>query len=330
MNKFEYAQPEKVTEVFNYLEEPGAKIKAGGIDLLDLMKEGLEKPARLVNIRYIKELNFVNETSDGSVRIGPAITLSELASNDIINKYFPALASAAGFIATPQIRNSATLGGNLCQRPRCWYFRSEDFHCSRNGGDECFALLGENKFHAILGNDSGCAVVQASGTSIPLISLNASVNITDGKNQKTVSLEEFYVSPEKDITKETILTDNELITEIIIPSESKATNNHYIKLKEKQSFDWPIADVSVSLKMNGAKCEKAGIVLGAAAPIPWRAKDAEKVLNGKTVTPELARKAGEESMNNASPLEENGYKVRLYKTVVFRAICEAAGIDGYK
>lgn len=329
MNKFEYAQPKSIEEVFHYLDEPGSVIKAGGIDILDLMKENILSPKRLVNIRNLSELNFVRENEDGSISLGPNITISELSDNEIIRKYFPALSDAAGMIATPQIRNSATLGGNLCQRPRCWYFRSIDFDCARKEGNHCFALFGENKYHAVLGTQNGCAIVHPSGTAVALMALNAELVISDGTNVNRLNLSEFYVSPAENITKETVLKHNELITEVIIPKESINYKNHYIKLKEKQSFDWPLADVAVALKMNGKMCEHASVILGSAAPIPWKSREAEAVLSGKTITKELARKAGEASMQEAYPLAENKYKINLFKTIVYRAVCEAAGIKAY-
>ncbi len=329
MNKFEYAQPKTIQEAFQYLEEPGSVIKAGGIDLLDLMKEDLLSPNRLVNINNITELNFIRENEDGNISIGPNVTLSELAEYGIISKYFPSLRETARLIATPQVRNTATIAGNLCQKPRCWYYRSIDFNCSRKSGTNCFALFGENKYHAILGAQDGCAIVHPSGTAVVLLSLNAQLVITDGKNEKRVGLDKFYVEPVKDITKENILSKNEIITEIIIPNEMKSYKTHYIKLKEKQSFDWPLADVAVSLKMNGTKCEEANVILGSAAPIPWKSKEAEFELVGKIITKELARKAGEASMDEAYPLEHNKYKIRLFKTIVYRAICETVGINPY-
>jgi len=330
VNKFEYAQPKTIDEIFLHLDSDGTKIKAGGIDLLDLMKEGLFEPKRLVNISNVEELNFVKENNDGSISIGPSIKLSDLSENEIVKKYFPSLSAATGLIASPQIRNSATLGGNLCQRPRCWYFRSNEFNCSRKCGEDCFALFGENKYHAILGNDSGCAIVHPSATAVVLTALNASVNISDRKNNWSVNLEEFYIKPEKDITKETILSDNELIIEVLIPEESKGLKNHYVKLKEKESFDWPLADVAVALNMKGNFCKGCKVVLGSAAPIPWISKEAKSVLIGSKITKDIARKAAEASMQEAYSLEQNNYKVQLFKTIVFRTICETVGINPYE
>jgi xanthine dehydrogenase YagS FAD-binding subunit len=282
-----------------------------------------------VNIRNINELRFIRENEDGNISIGPNVTLKELSENKIIKEHFPALSEAAKLIATPQIRNSATVAGNLCQKPRCWYYRSIDFNCSRKGGTHCYALFGENKYHAVLGAQDGCAIVHPSGTAVALMSLNAILVISDGENEKRIGLNKFYVEPAEDITKENILSVNEIITEILIPKEMKNYKTHYLKLKEKQSFDWPLADVAVALKMNGKKCESANVILGSAAPIPWKSKEAEYELEGNIINKELARKAGEACMQEAYPLEHNKYKIRLFKTIVYRAICETVGINPY-
>ena len=330
MNKFEYAVPKTIDEVFTFLKEPGSQIKAGGIDLLDLMKEGLAQPQRLVNIRSLKELNFIKEDGRRGIVIGPGVTLSELASHEKFQGPFKALSQAALGAATPQIRNSATLGGNLCQRPRCWYFRSADFDCSRKGGGQCYAFDGENQYHAIFGNDEGCVIVHPSATAVALMALDAKLKIVSEKSSREVAMADFFVMPSKNMSKETVLNPDELITEIIVPPLSPGWTSFYHKQKEKQSFDWPIAEVAVVMHVNEGKCTDSRIVLGAAAPIPWRIKKTEAVLKGNTITKELAQKAAEAAMKDASPLSKNDYKIQVFKTVIARTICRAAGIDPLK
>ncbi len=329
MNKFEYAVPQKVADVFTLLKANNSMIKAGGIDVLDLMKESLIEPTRLVTIRDLKELNFIREDSGGAV-IGAATTLAELAENKWINGQFRALAQAAVGAATPQIRNAATVGGNLCQRPRCWYFRSHDFPCTRKGGSQCFALDGENQYHAIFGNQDGCVIVHPSATAVALMALGAKLKIVSEKSAREISIEDFFIAPAKDITKENILKNDELISEIIVPKPAKGSVNYYYKQKEKQSFDWPIAEVAVNLTLDGKNCSDARIVLGAAAPVPWRIPKAENMLKNQTITKDLARKASEEAMKDAAPLSQNGYKVDVFMAVITRTICWAAGIDPFK
>jgi len=327
MKNFEYAIPESIEKAIKYLDTSKATIKGAGIDLLDMMKEGLESPGRLVNVRDLEELRFLKEDANGTFLIGPSQTLTEVAENPIVNKSYRALAQAAGGVASVQIRNSATIGGNLCQRPRCWYFRSIDFHCSRKGGDTCFALDGENQYHAIFDNSDGCAIVHPSASAVALMALNAKLIITDGKKEKEVPIEEFFISPGTDIERENIIGQNEMIVAIVIPEEMKDYLSHYIKQKEKQSLDWPLVDVAVALRMEGDLCQDARIVLGSSAPVPFRSKNAESELNNKTVTKSTAMKAAEAAISNAEPLSQNDYKVPLLKTILYRTICRTVGID---
>jgi xanthine dehydrogenase YagS FAD-binding subunit len=327
MKNFEYAVPDSIEKAIEYLNASKASLKGGGIDLLDLMKEQLVEPGRIVTIRELEELRFLKEDTNGSFLIGPAQTLSEIAENSVINKSYKALAQAANGVASVQIRNAATIGGNLCQRPRCWYFRSADFHCSRKGGETCFALDGENQYHAIFDNATGCAIVHPSATAVALMALNAKLIVSDGEKEKEVPIEEFFVSPSEDIERENILTQNEMITTIVLPSEMKDYVTYYFKQKEKQSFDWPLADVAVALRMEGDRCLEARVVLGSAAPVPFRSTSAEQAINNKTINKDTAMKAAETALVNADPLELNGYKVPLFKTIIYRTLCHAVDLD---
>ena len=329
MKKFEYGMAKNLAGAFEFLKESEAKIKAGGIDLLDLMKEGLESPTRLVNIRTVPELSFIKKDEKGNLHIGATTTLAEIAAHSEIQTRYRALAQAAKAVATPQIRNVATVGGNLCQRPRCWYFRSADFNCLRNGGDHCLADEGENKYHAIFGNQDGCVVVHPSGTAVDLMALDAKLVIARKKESREIHIADFWVTPEDDVTRENILKHDEILTEIILPATEKSTTSYYFKQKEKQSFDWPIADVAVVLEMNGKKCTASKIVLGSAAPVPWRIEKAEQVLKDKQISVTLARQAAAAAMVDANPLSQNAYKVPVFSAVIYRTICWAAGIDPF-
>jgi xanthine dehydrogenase YagS FAD-binding subunit len=302
-------------------------VKAGGIDLLDLMKEGLLQPRRVVNLRGIAGLDQVIEQNDGTVRVGAMVTLATLASNAVILQRYSALASAAGNSASPQIRNVATLGGNLLQRPRCWYFRSAHHHCARKGGEVCFAFGGDNRYHAIF-DQAGCAIVHPSTSATALVALGAGVELAqpDGA-RRVIPLEQFFLLPDKDITRENNLKPGELLSAIVLPKLSSSAKSVHLKQGEKDSFDWPIADVAVLLDRDpNGLCTKVSIVLGSAAPVPHRAKAAEASLTGKPAQEQTARDAAHAAITGAAPLSKNAYKLPIFETLVRRAILDAAQV----
>jgi xanthine dehydrogenase YagS FAD-binding subunit len=301
-------------------------LKAGGIDLLDLMKEGLLAPARLVNLRTLPGLDGVVQGGDGGVRIGANVTLAELAEDALVLARYRALADAARASASPQIRAVATLGGNLLQRPRCWYFRSAQHHCARKGGDACFAFAGENQHHAIFGH-SGCAIVHPSTAATALVALDASIELAGtGGARRVVRLEDFLLLPETDIHRENDLKPGEILTAVLLPPLAEGARSVHLKQGEKAAFDWPIADVTVVLNTApDGVCRRASIILGAAAPVPWRAKAAEAALVGKPLDTESARSAAHAALSGAAPLSKNAYKLPLFETLVRRAILAAAG-----
>lgn len=322
MNRFEWVNATTIDQALGATTDTSS-FKAGGVDLLDLMKDGIASPQRLVNIREISGLDKISE-DEGGLRIGPLVTLTEIEEHSVIQKKYAALSQAASRIATPQIRNMATIGGNLVQRPRCWYFRSEDFHCRKKGGTHCFAQDGENDYHAIFDNRV-CAIIHPSGVAVPLVALNGRVEITTKKGKREVALEEFFVSPVHNVRRENILEPGELITAIFVPASD--ARNMYYKQGEKESFDWPIADVAVALAMQGSRCSQASIVLGGAAPYPYRAKAAEAKLKGNEITEGTARAAAEAAMANAMPLEKNAYKIPIFEAIIRRTILRAAGMS---
>jgi xanthine dehydrogenase YagS FAD-binding subunit len=300
-------------------------LKAGGVDLLDLMKEGLLVPKRVVNLRAVPELRRIAEEKDGSMRIGATVTLAQIAEHATIRKRYRALAEAAGRSASPQLRNMATLGGNLLQRPRCWYFRSLEHHCARKGGKTCFAFGGENEYHAIFGQN-GCAIVHPSTPATALVAFEARVELVGAKGKKRiVTLERFFVPPERDIGRENDLKPGEILTAVLLPPDRGARSAH-LRQGELDSFDWPIADVAVVLDMeSGNVCRRASVVLGAAAPVPHRAKAAETALIGKQITEDVARAAARAALVGATPLGQNSYKLPIFEALVRRAVLSATG-----
>src|SRR3954464_10870601 len=220
MNTFEWADANSVEEAVA-LTVKGSAYKAGGVDLLDMMKENLAAPSRLVNIRRIPGLDQI-AADDKGLRVGPLVTLATISEHPEIAKSWTALALACGHAATPQIRNMATVGGNLLQRPRCWYFRNELFHCRKKGGDKCYAQEGENQYHAIFDN-SLCAIVHPSATATPLIAMGATIEITGVKGKREMLLEEFIQPPSADVQRENVLQAGEVLTEIRIPAPAENT-----------------------------------------------------------------------------------------------------------
>ncbi len=302
----------------------GVIVKANGIDLLDLLKEGLLKPAKIVSLAEVPGLDQVAERDDGGLTIGPMVTLASLAANALVQQRYPALAEALSSAASPQIRNVATLGGNLLQRPRCWYFRSKAFRCLRKGGGHCFAISGENQYHAIFSN-MPCAIVHPSTAATVLVALGATVEISGPRgNARQVLLEDFFVSPDRDLQRENDLQPQEILTAIRLPKPPAGLRTAHLKQGEKDSFDWPIADVAIALDLNGdGTCNRAAIILGAAAPVPHRAKAAEAALVGRPIDEHVAAEAGRAALDGATPLSKNAYKLPLFETLVRRAILKA-------
>lgn len=321
--RFEWTNANSIDDAISQLNDKSLA-KAGGVDLMDRLKEGLDSPSRLVNIRTISGLDYVKEES-GWLRIGPMVTLAMLAEHPIIRPHYTVLADAALKAATPQIRNMATVGGNLLQRPRCWYFRNEQFHCRRKGGEECFAQEGENEYHAIFDNEI-CAIVHPSAAACALTALGAKVHVKGKNGTREIPLDDLFVRPETDVTREHVLKADELLTEIRVPAPSDSTRSAYTKVGQKESFDWPMAEVAVVLELRGGAVNKSSVVLGAAAPIPWRATAAEKALTGKPLNERSAREAASAALQGATPLAENAYKVPMFEAVVRRTILAAGQV----
>ena len=306
---------------------PSVVLKAGGIDLLDLMKQGLLRPDRVVNLRDIPGLDAIVEDAAGT-RIGAMVTLEQLSADPASRQRRGALADAAGSSGSAQIRHVATLGGNLLQRPRCWYFRSAAYRCARKGGDHCFAFAGENQYHAVFGHD-GCAIVHPSTVATALVAFNARVELVNAEGaSRVVALDAFLVGPEVDVTRETDLRGGEVMTAVLLPPLPAGARSVFLKQAERSSSDWSIADVAVVLERAAdGRCQSASIVLGAAAPVPWRAQTAEAALIGRVIDPAVAHAAGEAAIAGAEPLRRNAYKLPILAALVRRAVLAAADLQ---
>jgi len=329
MRPFDYYKVASVAQAVSLLSkhQQKAAILAGGSDLLGMMKDRLEGPKLkmpnfLIDIKGIKELNYIKEQKNG-LKIGAGTPLSEMVSSELIVKKYPLLRQAASQVGVPQIRNVGTLGGNLCQRPRCWYFRGNLFQdCFRKGGNNCYAPGGENRYHAVFGG-ANCYIVYPSDLAPALMALNARVEIGSSKGNRMVPVEKFYVGPEKNILKETVLGPQEMVLAVEIPNPGAMSKGVYLKLKERQAFDFAVVSVAVSLSLKNNVVDQARIAFGGLAPFPMRAVKAEAALKGKGIK-EAISAACKAATDGAQPLSDNSYKVDAAKGILEEALVSLA------
>ena len=324
MRPFEYASPTTPAQAISLLGTTwgSAEVLAGGSDLLALMKEEVVHPRRLVNIKEIKELKGITSTPQG-LRIGSLTTLNDLAVNEDVVKDYPALHNALFEAASPQIRHVATIGGNLCQRPRCWYFRNGFGLLPKGENGKDVVAEGQNRFHAILGNDGPAKFVSPSTIAPVLIAYGAKVRLLGPRGKRELPLEKFFIIPKADGQREHDLKPNEIVTEILLPPAGEMKVAHY-EIRQKALFDWPLAMSAVALKMDGSTVKSARIVLGYVAPVPWISQEAAQAMVGKGVLDDTAEAAGDAAVKSARPLSHNAYKVQLARVAVKRAILKAA------
>lgn len=314
LTNFTYVRPKSLEEAFKHLSSEGSKVHAGGTDLLGCLRDHVFEASKVVSLSSMKNLRGIRKSSQGGMRIGSLTTLREVAGNSDIQKYYAALAQAASEVASPQLRNQGTLGGNLCQKPRCWYYRG-DFHCLRKGGEECFAVVGENAFHCIFGGES-CYIVHPSDTAPALGALGAQVYIRGPQGQRSVALEKFHVPPAEDYTKETRLEAGEIVTEIGLPPPVEGLRSSYRKVRARQSWDFALAGVALALVFKADQVQKARVFLSGVAPVPWRSREVEEVVIGKRLDEATVRKAAEAAVQKAKPLDQNAYKIPLLRGLI--------------
>jgi xanthine dehydrogenase YagS FAD-binding subunit len=325
---FEYASPSSVKEALSALDSKwgSTEILAGGTDLIALMKEYVLTPTRLVNVKRIAGLDRVSYTARKGLQVGALVTMDDLAKHPLVTKYYPTLAQVIGDAASPQIRNRATIGGNLCQRPRCWYFRNGYGLLALDKKGKSLVLNGENQYHAILGNSGPAYFVSPSTVAPTLVALGAMVTIAGPKRTRRVTLDSFYLTPTKTGEREHALRPNEMVIEVNIPPVA-GLSVAYQEVRQKHGFDWPLATATVVAKLKAGKMENPVVMMGHVAPIPWRSKEAEAVLAGQKITPVLAAAAAQESVKPAKSLGQNGYKIAIARTAVERCIRQAAGLN---
>jgi xanthine dehydrogenase YagS FAD-binding subunit len=323
MVRFELAKPKTTAEARELLaEKRGSVFKAGGIDLLDHLKEHLIEPARVVDLRSVQGLGEIVVSADGGVQIGATVTLAKVASHGTIRKTHPALAEACGSAASPQIRNVATIGGNVLQRTRCWYYRLESYRCLKKGGDTCFAIAGENRYHVIFGGGPVYAP-HPSSAAVALVAHRASFLLEGESGTRTVPAEEFFVRPDPDPTRDNVLKPEEILRTIALPPAA-AWTSAFAEVRERAGFDWALVSVAVALRVEGGVVAEARVVLGQVATIPWRSTAAEQALVGKPLSAGSAEAAGRAAVKGAEPMSDNAYKVELTATLVRRVVASLA------
>jgi len=299
-----------------------ARLLAGGSDLLTSIKERIEVPDLLVDLKRIKGLDGIAFDEKG-ITIGGLCTLSDVAAHEKVRKHYFALSEATEQAATPQIRNVATIAGNICQRPRCWYFRSEDYLCLKKGGFKCYARWGENEYHTIFDNDFCCAPNQSNVAPILKV-YDGTLEIVSTSGTREVEIEDFFTGPTDDISRENILEPGEVVTRIHLPTPAPSSGCAYFEARERQSFDWALASASVRLTFSGKKVSDARVVLGAVAPVPLRRRASEKLLVGNTISEETIDAACKAALEGAILLEHNAYKSKLVEGLLARALRAAA------
>ncbi len=322
MKSFTNANPRDMAHAVTLMRQARQRgqtsaLAGGGSDLLGMMKERLVAPDVVVHLTAIKGLDQVTPDG-GGVAIGGLITLDTLAGHPLIRRQYPVLAEAAESVATPQIRNVATLAGNVCQRPWCWYYRN-GFKCLKNGGTTCYSVTGENEFHAIFGGGPSY-IVHPSDTAPALVALDAKFRIAGPAGERVVPAADFFTLPKDDAARENVLKEDEALAAIVLPASRASARSRYHKVLDREAWTHAVVSAAMVLDIDRDVCRSARIVLGGVAPIPWRLPEVEKLLAGQRITPERAAKAGDAAVAGARPLAKNGYKVPLTRSIVARTI----------
>jgi xanthine dehydrogenase YagS FAD-binding subunit len=324
VQKFEYASPTTKEQAVALLGKSWGEteVLAGGTDLISLMKDFIVTPKRVVNLKGVQELSVLRTPRNGSATIGALVTIEQLI--DAMGRGFPAITEAAKGITSPQIRNMGTVGGDLMQRPRCWYYRAGFGLLAKGENGEPLVPNGDNRYHAILGNDGEAKFVHPSSLAPALIALNAKVKIFGPAGEREIAVEKLFVTPKSDADREHALAPNEIVTWISIPPALGVRSATY-EVRQKEALDWPLAAASVAMTIDATKKVKAArIALGHVAPTPWLAAEASEYLVGKTISEDVAAEAGKIAVAQAKPLSRNTYKVQLARVAVKRAILQAA------
>ena len=309
--KFSHIRPDTLKDVIAILDDNGARIHGGGTDLIGCLRDRVFATDTVVSLSGIPELQGIASSRDGGLRLGAMATITEIVENNVVGNRYGALADAARVVASPQLRNQGTIAGNLCQKPRCWYYRG-DFDCLRKGGEICYAYEGENQHHCIFGGDL-CYIVHPSDTAPALAAHGAVCRVSGPSTTRSVPVENLHVPPSVDPQRETVLSDDEIITDIVLPAPPSGLRSSYRKVRDRASWDFALAGVALALVFEGETVVSARVFLSGAAPIPWRAKGVESVITGTKLNDATIGEAAEATVTGAEPLSENGFKIELFK-----------------
>ena len=329
MPPFQYIEAQSLEEAVALLSQPGAVAMGGGTDLLPQVKDGVVAAERLVGLAAIPGLAAIAETGDGGLTIGAAATIADVAAHPSVRRRYAALAEAAGGLATPQIRNEGTIGGNLGQRPRCWYYRSPLIPCLKKGGDRCYALAGNTRLLCVTGGDR-CYIVHPSDTAVAFSVLDARVETAGPNGGRALTMGQFFAGPGGDLLRENVLESGELVVRIVLPADAPE-RSVYLKVRERESGDFALVSVAAALTLDGdgdgadATISEARIALGGVAPVPYRAAEVEDYLAGRRAADVDPAEAAALALPNATPLPQNGYKLPMARNIIRRALTQLLG-----
>lgn len=311
---FKYVRPSTLREAVRHARGDGARLHAGGTDLMGCLHDDVLGAETVVSLSALDDLRGVRETSGGGLRIGALTTITEVAEHPVIRERWAALAQGASEVASPQLRNQGTLGGNLCQKPRCWYYRG-DFDCLRKGGDLCYARNGEHPFHAVFGHADTCYIVHPSDTAPALVAFGAEVEVEGPGGSRRLPVADLHVPPAEDPMREVALEDGEVVTAVLLPPADGAASS-YRKVRARRAWDFALAGAALVIHFDGDVVERARVVLSGAAPVPWRSTPVEEAITGEVLTDQVIARAAEAAVRDADPLPGNRYKVPLFRAVL--------------
>ena len=319
MRTFAYVRASSLSDAIKQLGTEGARAHSGGTDLVGCLRDGVMQAKTVVSLSALKDMRGISATADGGLRIGALTTIAEIAASPLVKEKYAALADAASVIASPQLRNQGTIGGNLNQRPRCWYFRG-DYDCARKGGGMCYAVGGENQYHAIFGGGA-CVYVHPSDSAPALVAFDASVRAAGPKGERVIPVEKFFVLPDVAVTRETVLEPGEIVTEVVLPAPTAGVKSSYRKVRARQSWDFALVGVALAVTFRpDRRVDRARVVFSGVAPTPWRSAAVEQAITGQRLDARTLARAADAAVAGAEPLEKNGYKIALLRGAVEEAL----------